>query len=323
MKVSIIIPVYNVSAYIERCIESVMSQTYKDIECIIVDDATPDDSIVKCEQLIASYQGPIKFSILHHEKNKGIAIVRNTGIIQATGDYIFYLDSDDSISSNCIEKLVEPILSDDSIEMVTGNGDYCSDVYPLPSSLKHIEIIKKYEYTSNAKVRNLFFYQKGYFGWVWNRLIKKSFIEQNKIYFKEGIKWEDALWTFFVIKYLRHAIFIPDITCHYRLRPQSITKGSTHEELLQNYGVIYLEIANNFTKEESDIEAKYYLKKLMSYLFQCPNNPNYLMSAKLFKKALADGHCSKELFLLEATILLSKLRIGKWMYKAKQLLNRK
>ena len=323
MKVSIIIPVYNVSAYIERCIESVINQTYKDIECIIVDDATPDDSIAKCKKMIAAYKGPIIFSILHHEKNRGIAAVRNTGIIQATGDYIFYLDSDDSISSNCIEKLVEPILSDDSIEMVTGNGDFCSDVYPLPSSVKHRETMSNYEYTSNAEVRNLFFYQKGYFGWVWNRLIKRSFIEQNKLYFKEGIKWEDALWTFFVLKYLRHAIFIPDITYHYCLRPQSITKGSTHEELLLNYSVIYLEIANNFTKEESDIEAKYYLKKLMSYLFQCPDNPNYVISAKLFKKTLAEGHCLKELLLLEVTMLLSKLRIGKWMYRTKQHLNRK
>ena len=151
----------------------------------------------------------------------------------------------------------------------------------------------------------------------------KAFIEQNKLYFKEGIKWEDALWSFFVIKYLNHALFIPDITYHYCLRAQSITQGSTHEELLQNYSVIYLEIAKNLTKEESDIEAKFYLKKLMSYLFQCPDNPNFVMSAKLFKKALAEGHYSKELFLLEATILLSKLRIGKWMYRAKQLLNRK
>ena len=323
MKVSIIIPVYNVSAYIEHCIESVMNQTYKDIECIIVDDASPDDSIAKCEQMIAAYQGPIIFSILHHEKNKGLSAARNTGTIQATGDYIYYLDSDDTISSYCIEKLVEPILSDDSIEMVTGNVDFISEAPPLSSSMKQRENLSKYEYTSNAEVRDLFFSRKGYFGWAWNRLIKISFIEQNNLYFKEGIKWEDALWSFFVIKYLRHAFFIQDITYHYYIRPESITSSSSHEALLQNFGEIYLEISNNFTKGESNVEAKYFFKRFVSYFFQCPDNPNYVMSAKLFKKALAEGHYSKELFLLEATILLSKLRIGKWMYRAKQLLNRK
>ena len=86
IKVSIIIPVYNVSAYIERCIKSVINQTYYDIECIIVDDATPDDSITKCEQMIAAYDVPIRFSILHHQQNRGLSAARNTGTEVATGE---------------------------------------------------------------------------------------------------------------------------------------------------------------------------------------------------------------------------------------------
>lgn len=69
MKVSIVIPVYNVSDYIERCILSVMNQTYKDIECLIVNDCTPDDSMTKCQKLLNSYRGPIRFVILNHDKN--------------------------------------------------------------------------------------------------------------------------------------------------------------------------------------------------------------------------------------------------------------
>ena len=85
MTVAIIIPVYNVSDYIENCMMSVMNQTYDDMECIIVDDATQDDSIDKCYRMIQVYQGPIKFSILHHGKNRGLSAARNTGAEAATG----------------------------------------------------------------------------------------------------------------------------------------------------------------------------------------------------------------------------------------------
>ena len=99
MKVSIIIPVYNVSAYIERCVKSVMKQTYSgDIECILVNDATPDDSIDIAKRLIADYNGPIQFRILNHEHNKGFSATRNTGIDAATGDYLYFFDSDDEIT---------------------------------------------------------------------------------------------------------------------------------------------------------------------------------------------------------------------------------
>ena len=104
--ISIIIPVYQVSDYVERCIRSVMSQTFTDIECIIVDDATVDDSMVKCQKLIDEYDGRIQFRLLHHEKNRGLSAARNTGTKAATGEYVFYLDSDDEITSDCIEKMM-------------------------------------------------------------------------------------------------------------------------------------------------------------------------------------------------------------------------
>ena len=78
MKVSVIIPVYNVSNYIADCLRSVMNQTYNNIECILVDDASTDDSIAKCERMIAAYQGPIEFTVIHHETSQGPSAARNT-----------------------------------------------------------------------------------------------------------------------------------------------------------------------------------------------------------------------------------------------------
>ena len=141
MTVSIIIPVYNVAPYIEDCLKSVMMQTYKgEMECIIVDDCGTDDSIAIAEQMIAAYQGAIQFRMLHHERNKGLSAARNTGTIAATGDYIYYLDSDDEITEDCIEKLMAVAMHDPGIEMVQGNGreelwnhgttDYYTKLFP-------------------------------------------------------------------------------------------------------------------------------------------------------------------------------------------------
>ena len=118
--ISLIIPVYKVSAYIERCLKSVIKQTYNHFECILVDDASPDDSIAKCERMIEEYDGPIQFRILHHQQNKGLSVARNTGIDAATGDYILFIDSDDLISNDCVEKLMTPVLRDKTIEMSVG-----------------------------------------------------------------------------------------------------------------------------------------------------------------------------------------------------------
>ena len=105
--VSIIIPTYNVEAYIRECLESVAAQTYEgNIECIIVDDCGTDNSIAVAEQFITEYKGCIDFRILHREKNGGLSAARNSGTDAATGDYIFYLDSDDLLFPNSIADLM-------------------------------------------------------------------------------------------------------------------------------------------------------------------------------------------------------------------------
>ena len=106
MKVSVLIPVYNVAPYIERCLQSVVDQTYTDIECILVDDCGSDNSIELAQNFINNYKGNIKFSILHHDKNKGQSAARNTALKYAKGEYVYFLDSDDAITSDCIEILM-------------------------------------------------------------------------------------------------------------------------------------------------------------------------------------------------------------------------
>lgn len=106
-KVSILVPVYGVEKYIKRCAESLMEQTYKDIEYIFVDDATPDRSIELLKEVVACYpERQQQVRIVRHQQNRGISAARNTAVSAATGVYMLHVDSDDYIIKDAVEKLV-------------------------------------------------------------------------------------------------------------------------------------------------------------------------------------------------------------------------
>lgn len=103
------------------CLRSVMRQTYAGpMECIVVDDCDKDRSVEVAAQLIAEYKGPIVFRILRHEQNRGLSAARNTGMDAANGEYVFFIDSDDWISDDCIERLAKP-LQEGKVDIVVGD----------------------------------------------------------------------------------------------------------------------------------------------------------------------------------------------------------
>ena len=306
MTVSIIIPVYKVSNYIESCIESVINQTYKNIECILVDDASPDDSIAKCERMIADYHGPIQFSIVHHLKNRGLSAARNTGTDVATGEYIYYLDSDDTMTDDCIEKLLSPVINDPSIEMVIGNYLRCTEGCTLGSSERLTLPLKNEDIDSHEDVRNHYF-GTGIYQAAWNKLLKRDFLNEHHLRFKEGILWEDTLWIFYVVKYLNHYHTLPDVTYHYVKRPQAITTGMVkNKELLRSWCTVYNDIADHFTEEETIREVKYHWKGFCFRCIDAPNNLKFQVIAQKYKKALWEEHCLTDLFLMSLIVDLSR-----------------
>jgi len=217
--VSIVIPVYNVSAYIERCIESVMKQDYKGcIECLIINDDTPDDSIEKCEVLIKNYNGPIEFRIIAHKVNLGLSGARNTGTDNAKGKYVYYLDSDDSISEDCISKMMHVVSLHPEVEMVQGgitcipdNGHYDQRKY---DNIDYID--------SNDWIRKEYFQIGGLNTNAWNKLILLSFLKENNLSFKQGLIHEDQLWMFHVCKKLSKYSYVPQFTYYHFVTPNSI-----------------------------------------------------------------------------------------------------
>ena len=216
MKISIIIPVYNVEPYIEDCLLSVAAQTYSgEIECIIVNDSTPDRSICIIEHFIAEYKGAIEFKLLHHTVNRGLSAARNTGIDAATGDYIYFLDSDDEITPDCIEQLVLP-LKEKKYDFVI--GDYRtigSDISFSQLSLEEGGIL------GNTEVRATYLARKWYMMAV-NKLCNIDFIRNEKLYFKEGLINEDELWSFQVACTAQSMYVINECTYIYKIRETSI-----------------------------------------------------------------------------------------------------
>ena len=314
MMISIVIPVYGVSAYIERCINSVMSQTYGDIECIIIDDATPDDSIEKCEYLIADYHGPISFKILHHRQNRGLSAARNTGMEAATGEYVLFLDGDDELMPDSIKNLVEPVMKDDSIEMVVGNVVFISDGCPLPKALLKRKKRKETYTTSLEDVRKLYF-DKGEFPVsAWNKLIKREFLRQYELKFEEGLLHEDRVWTHFMMKHLCRLCFVSDVTYRYYVRPNSISTAKKVEENKRHFSVIYNIISNNLTEGEKGRETKHYLYDFCGRFLQNPKCTTNVTSADRFKMALLEAHYLKEARLLSLIILMSRSAVGRGLF---------
>lgn len=211
---SIIIPVYKVERYIERCLLSVMRQNGQGIsmECIMVDDCTPDNSMDIAERLISEYKGPITFHIIRHEQNRGLSVARNTGMAHATGDYLLFIDSDDFITDDCVSTLTNVVRQYPEVQVVKGNhvGRVGIDIESIPSKLLDNETLMKLFYLGVIPVM------------VWNTLVKRSLVEQWNLSFQQGMVHEDNLWSVQLFRHTDSFMFVRDVTYYYEENPGSI-----------------------------------------------------------------------------------------------------
>lgn len=220
IKVSIIIPVYNVASYIEECLRSVDNQTYQDIEVIIVDDCGTDNSMELVTRFVENSGREEKYIIVRHECNKGLSAARNTGILKATGNYLYFLDSDDWIKSDCIEKMVQCVQAHPQAEMVYAwNTQFNIQGRHFPA------------FTSNHSAIKRAILSYGY--WpieACNRLISRNFITSNNLFFRLGIVCEDLQWDFYVAKHLKAVCFLLEYTYHYRPNDKSIMRSQLQRQ---------------------------------------------------------------------------------------------
>lgn len=215
MKVSVVIPVFKVEQYIERCVRALMEQTLEDVEFLFVDDASPDGSMNIVRQVVSQYNRTVRFLV--HEKNKGLPAARNTGLEAATGEYIYHCDSDDWPERTLLEKMVTVA------DAAEADFAYC-DFY--------LSFDEKERYMSQSSFTDAMeLLEKGFLAGmmkynVWNKLVRR------KIYIDNGFrspenhnKGGEDLMMVKVVRMVNKVVYVPEALYHYnRTNENAITK---------------------------------------------------------------------------------------------------
>ena len=223
MKVSVVVPVYNVSAYIGDCLRSVLSQTYQNLEVVLVDDCGTDNSMSVAQEVLRLYGKTCEVKILRHERNRGLSAARNTGLEHSTGDYVYFLDSDDEITPDCLERLVraaEGVMPD----MVVGDYEVRNSCAFFPQLKLGDGLLRGHE----SIVRE--YMEENIYVMAWNKLVRKDFLLERKIFFKERLIHEDCLWSFICACEAETLAVVKYPTYIYKVRENSIKSATGQQE---------------------------------------------------------------------------------------------
>ena len=203
-KVSVIVPIYNVEKYLEKCINSLLSQTLEDIQIILVNDGSKDNS----GNIAKEYEKNNKDRVIYVEKeNGGLSDARNYGLKYANGDFIAFLDSDDYIEKNAYEEMYNKAIEE--------NADYveCDFIWEFPNKIR---VDKQYPYKNKKEM--LSFVRVV----AWNKLIKRQLITDNNLEFPKGLRYEDVEFTYKLIPFINKFAYVDKPFIHYVQREGSI-----------------------------------------------------------------------------------------------------
>lgn len=261
VRVSVVIPVYNVEKYLVQCLDSVVAQDYKDIEVILVDDGSTDSSGLICDEYAKKYQ----FIDVIHKKNGGLGYARNTGIERAKGDYITFIDSDDIVGKQMITNLINQI-DRNGVDTVVG-GFRRIDV--------NNEIIaeEKYdfaEYTNDDVYYKLFPKLLGSSPRgndslkmsVWNVMFSMRIIRDHELKFvsERDLISEDIVWDIDYYKYSKNIIIIPSVEYGYRVTPGSLSQ-KYRPNILQSFTKLYNYLDSKIREESLGEDALHRLQR--------------------------------------------------------------
>ena len=257
-KISVIIPIYNVEQYLEECLTSVLAQTYKNLEIILVNDGSKDNSL-KIAQEFSKKDDRIK---LISQENQGLSMARNAGIKEASGDFISFIDSDDWISPNYYEKLIN------SIEKNSCDIALASILRVRENSKKdRIKYEKEEIKTSLADKIKLCDIPRCCY--VWNKLYKKELIENSP--FTKGAYYEDVLWTPEIIKKAQKIVSVPDCYYYYRANASSIVKQKQNSKKQKDSYIAKKKLLKFFKENNLNLSKKQKtITKSIKYLFNLP-----------------------------------------------------
>lgn len=289
INVSIVIPVYKVSAYIADCLRSVCEQTYPHIEVILVNDATPDDSMEQAAPWIQQMQERgYAVLVVNHPENKGLSAARNTGIKAATTEWVYFLDSDDELAPQCIEWMVEQVKLHPSVDFVIGGIKVVGSNWNYPLTCRpyvdtNREILQ--DYTASK-----------WYVMAWNHLYRKSYLLEHNLFFREGLLHEDELYSFQVATTARAMATVYEETYIYKVRSAgSITaqrKLKNYEDMLEINAIRYGYILRKYQSGDYSVPFTYCLD--ITYWFFCTliANRSIKLNIKLALIKRMKGECS-------------------------------
>ena len=230
--ISVIIPIFRVESYISRCLESVCNQTFQNFEIVLVNDCTDDNSVDIALSFLKGRKIP--YQLISHAYNQGLSAARNTGIVHSLGEYIYFLDGDDSIEQNCLQVLLDCFKEDPEIDF--SMAKYCR-VFQDGTVKEQFVFSKKKKFFSKEEMVDL--YNKQVLPWnAVNRLIRKDFVVNNKLYFRLGITSEDLMLNFEILHRISKAALIDKTTYHYYVISNSIMNSPVKSKYI--YDLFYI-----------------------------------------------------------------------------------
>lgn len=247
--ISIIVPVYNIKDYIERCLYSICNQTYREIEIIVIDDGSTDESGQICDRH-ALKDSRIK---VIHKHNEGLVVARKRGIQQASGEYIAYVDGDDWIEPNMIERLYKTLIENDVNIVMCGRfedtGDTHKAVYHGVSEGRYgkQELINK---VYPNMIVNGSFFEWGIFPGLWDKLFKREIIEEYQMSVDDRLTMgEDAACVYPALLNANSIYVLHECLYHYRQTTTSMVKHNSDIELQRKrFNILYNSVKDSFEK---------------------------------------------------------------------------
>lgn len=258
-KLSIIVPVYNVEKYIDRCLKSICQQTYRNVEILCIDDGSDDKSGIICDQYAKQ---DVRIRVLH-QKNQGVAAARNVGLRNSTGKYVGFVDPDDWIEPQMFQMIIERMEEYDADIGVCGFYKNWED--------KEVEMQNRSMIDKNAFDREkLLFYafkaykHRSFARYIWNKIFKKELIERTKINFDDKMKMgEDVLFFGILALQVQRGVYIDKPLYHYYQRDDSLFHGGSlkwrEDSLIVYERLIQLFLRNGISTDNILLVKRFYV----------------------------------------------------------------
>lgn len=293
--ISVIVPVYNVEKYLQRCIDSIINQTYKDIEIILVDDGSTDKSGEICDDYAKS---DARIKVIH-KSNRGVSSARNEGLYTAKGKYIMFCDSDDYVDKNWCKILFDTI-NNNPYSFITSNYQNVGNNLQVQCEDKYI----------NFETNYYQLFKDGVSPFVWNKIFDVNILKQYEILFNEELEHgEDIVFTLEYLKHCEKCIFIKEVLYSYVYNEQSLARKYTYDSLYHVLNAFYWRVPfidNCYLEEYCDgylynfyyrFEIIFDKRNKMSFLQKMRYN-NKMMNSEQFIFCLNHASCKNESPLL-------------------------